>query len=203
MNQLPLLTLEPRSPKILPQGFLYEPNFLTEAEETGLLTEVEALDWRNFEMHGVIAKRRVYSYGYNYGPSRRNIEPGLPIPKWLQPIIEKAATRFSLPRDAIAAVLINEYRPGAAIGWHRDAPAYETIIGISLGSPARFRLRPYPDAAARERQQPVELQVEPRSVYLISGAARWQWQHHIPAARGLRYSITLRTLRDRPSSVSA
>jgi alkylated DNA repair dioxygenase AlkB len=153
-------------------------------------------------MHGVIAKRRVYSYGYNYGPSRRNIEPGLPIPEWLQPAIEKAAARFSLPRGAIAAVLINEYRPGAAIGWHRDAPAYEKIIGISLGSSARFRLRPYRGAAVPGRQEPVELQVEPRSVYLISGAARWRWQHHIPAARDTRYSITLRTLRDQPSSVS-
>jgi hypothetical protein len=24
---------------------------------------------------------------------------------------------------------------------------------------------------------------------------RWQWQHHIPATRELRYSITFRTLR--------
>lgn len=184
------------APENLPDGFVYEPAFISEAEEAALLAEVATLDWRNFEMHGVVAKRRVFSFGLNYGPSRRNIEPGLPIPAWLQPLIARAAARFHLPREAIAAVLVNEYQPGAAIGWHRDAPAYEKVIGVSLGSSARFQLRPYPDPKSPARPKPVELQVEPRSVYLISGVARWRWQHHIPPAKELRYSITLRTLRE-------
>ena len=62
--------------------------------------------------------------------------------------------------------------------------------------PARFQLRRYvPPGTKRPKEKPLELTVEPRSVYLIAGHARWQWEHHIPEAKDLRYSITLRTLR--------
>jgi alkylated DNA repair dioxygenase AlkB len=190
-----LLTLEPE-PKSLPEGFIYEPNFLTEAEEQSLIARVETLDWQPLEMHGVIAKRRVFYFGHNYGPSRRSIEPGGPIPDWLHPLIAKATAHFHLPEGAIAAVLINEYRPDAGIGWHRDAPGFDKVIGVSLGSAARFQLRRYVrPGSKRPKEKPTELLVEPRSAYLIDGAARWQWEHHIPAGKELRYSITLRTLR--------
>jgi alkylated DNA repair dioxygenase AlkB len=42
-----------------------------------------------------------------------------------------------------------------------------------------------------------ELLAEPRSGYLLAGEARTSWEHAIPAATGLRYSITFRTLRRR------
>jgi alkylated DNA repair dioxygenase AlkB len=200
MNLQPtLLSLAPE-PRNLPEGFVYEPNFLTEAEEQDLIAHAETLDWQPFEMHGVIAKRRVFYFGHNYGPSRRNIEPGGPIPEWLNPLRAKAAARFGLPEADIAAVLVNEYRPGAGIGWHRDAPGFDKVIGVSLGRPARFQLRPYVrPGVVRVKEKPLELAVEPRSVYRIAGHARWQWEHHIPASKELRYSITLRTLRNQGS----
>jgi alkylated DNA repair dioxygenase AlkB len=193
--QLSLLPNEARPPLSLPEGFLYAPDFLSEAEEQALIAEVEALDWQQVEMHGVTARRRVVHYGLNYGYDRRSLEPGEPMPEWLEPFIEKAATRFDLEPAAIAEALITEYSPGAGIGWHRDAPGFDRVIGISLRSSARFRLRPYPDPQLPSRQKPVELLIEPRSVYLLDGPARWQWQHGIPGTKDLRYSITLRTLR--------
>jgi alkylated DNA repair dioxygenase AlkB len=39
--------------------------------------------------------------------------------------------------------------------------------------------------------------VQPRSIYLLRGPARWEWQHSVSATRSLRYSITFRTRRAR------
>jgi alkylated DNA repair dioxygenase AlkB len=96
--------------------------------------------------------------------------------------------------------LINEYRPGAPIGWHRDAPQYDITAGVSLVSSCRMRLRPYvsPEDAAKlgeRRHTTHELALPPRSAYVISGAARSRYEHSIPAVTELRYSITFRTLR--------
>lgn len=41
------------------------------------------------------------------------------------------------------------------------------------------------------------LVVAPRSAYLLTGQARWTWQHSIPPGSALRYSLTFRTLRQR------
>jgi len=62
-----------------------------------------------------------------------------------------------------------------------------------------MRFRPYAikDTRAR-RAAAIELELAPRSAYVMQGEIRWQWQHHIPPTRQLRYSITFRTLRDSP-----
>jgi alkylated DNA repair dioxygenase AlkB len=98
--------------------------------------------------------------------------------------------------------LINEYRVGAPIGWHRDAPQYGIVAGISLLSGARMKLRPYvsPSALAKSparapRKTTHEINLEPRSAYLITGEARSGYEHSIPPAERHRYSITFRTLR--------
>jgi alkylated DNA repair dioxygenase AlkB len=93
--------------------------------------------------------------------------------------------------------LVTEYRPGTLIGWHSDAPHFEIVVGISLFGAARIQFRPY--APASGRKQVIELELTPRSVYVMRDDIRWHWQHHILPARELRYSITLRTLREGPS----
>jgi alkylated DNA repair dioxygenase AlkB len=102
--------------------------------------------------------------------------------------------------QAFAMALINEYPPGAPIGWHRDAPQYDIVAGISLLSSCRMQLRPYvsPRHAAtqgRRRTATHEITLEPRSAYLMTGEARNAYEHHIPAVTALRYSITFRTMR--------
>jgi alkylated DNA repair dioxygenase AlkB len=88
-------------------------------------------------------------------------------------------------------VLVNEYRPGAPIGWHRDRPQFEDVVGVSLGAPGRFRFR----RKAGVGWERMALTVEPRSVYLLRGSARTEWEHSLPPAPELRYSITFRSLR--------
>ncbi|HEY6894144.1 MAG TPA: alpha-ketoglutarate-dependent dioxygenase AlkB, partial [Rhodanobacteraceae bacterium] len=88
--------------------------------------------------------------------------------------------------------LVTEYRPGAPIGWHRDKPAYGTVVGISLGSACRMRFRPWD--MRHDRNAAVALELAPRSLYVMRDDIRWRWQHQIPPVKALRYSITFRTL---------
>ena len=98
--------------------------------------------------------------------------------------------------DDIQHVLVAEYRPGTALGWHRDVPNFELVCGISLAASTRMRFRPFPPQrrAATDRKHILSLELAPRSAYILRGDARWRWQHSIPPTRALRYSITFRTL---------
>ncbi len=181
----------------LPDGFLYQPDFVTAAEERDLLAVVERVSFDTFQMRGVVARRRVKFYGASYGEG-----PVEPMPDFLMPLRSQAAEWAGVPADAFAMALINEYRPGATIGWHRDAPQYDVIAGVSLLSACRMKLRPYispKDLAVAGRGGPRktthEVTLEARSAYLISGVARSAYEHSIPATTALRYSITFRTLR--------
>jgi alkylated DNA repair dioxygenase AlkB len=181
----------------VPAGFRYQGNFITIEEEAALVDEIGRVQFANFEMHGVVARRRVAFFGRSYDNGGHQTPP---IPGFLMPLREKVAQWVGVDADAFAMALINEYRPGAPIGWHRDAPQYDIIAGVSLLSPCSMRLRPYVsprDLPALERRRTTthEITLEPRSAYLISGEARSGYEHHIPAATALRYSITFRTLR--------
>ena len=94
--------------------------------------------------------------------------------------------------DAFRHALVAEYRPGTPLGWHRDAPDFERVAGVSLGGRAACACGVSP----RQRQA-AGARARPRSAYLLNGAARWRWQHSIAPTPELRYSITLRTLRQK------
>jgi alkylated DNA repair dioxygenase AlkB len=102
------------------------------------------------------------------------------------------ATEFTgLDASRFQQVLVTEYSPGAGIGWHKDRPEFEHVIGVSLLSPCLFRLR-------RKRGNGWErasIELQPRSAYLLSGSARTDWQHSIPPVDKLRYSVTFRSFR--------
>ena len=76
----------------------------------------------------------------------------------------------------------------------------DVIAGISLLSPSRMRFRPYRSPKDVTRANPPrrtthEIVLAPRSAYLLTGSARRDFEHSIPAVDRLRYSITFRTLR--------
>lgn len=177
----------------MPEGFVYQPDLLTGAEETALLTAFEALDFRPFAFRGYFGKRRVTSFGWRYDFERRAVRPTAPIPDFLLPVRDRAAVFAGLSPDALQQVLVTEYAPGAPIGWHRDRPEFGQVVGLSLASSCQFRLRRAKDKGWERRA----LTLAPRSAYLISGEARTDWEHSIPEVESLRYSITLRTLADR------
>jgi alkylated DNA repair dioxygenase AlkB len=118
-----------------------------------------------------------------------------PIPDWLLPLRDKAGQWAGLAPERLEHVLLTEYEPGAAIGWHRDRSAFGDVVGVSLLAPARLRFRRKAGAKWERRA----LLVEPRSAYLLTGPARSEWEHSIPAAEALRYSITFRTMKWLPA----
>jgi alkylated DNA repair dioxygenase AlkB len=183
----------------LPSGFHHRPNFISADEERELAAAIQTIEFATFEMRGVIARRRVAFYGASYDETRTVIDTK--IPAFLDGVRARAAEWAGIGFDDFAMALVNEYRPGAPIGWHRDAPQYGIIAGISLLSACRMRLRPYvsPQALAERRRTPRktthEIFLLPRSGYLITGEARSRYEHSIPAVDELRYSITFRTLR--------
>jgi alkylated DNA repair dioxygenase AlkB len=195
----PLMRPRPSSPpEELPDGFVYHPGFLTEDEHAELLHIFESLPFQPYDYRGYEAKRRIVRYGVAYDFGTQHPNPVPPIPEFLIPIRERAAALAGLPTHAIVQAMVAEYSPGSPIGWHRDAPQFGTVIGISLASSARMRFKPYSGPGKIVSQI-----VEPRSLYVISGPARSEFKHSIPAVEELRYSITFRTLRESRRKQSA
>lgn len=179
------------------EGLTYMPGFLTEAEEAALLSHIAEMPLREARYKAYTARRRIASFGTQYDFDDNRLLPGPPVPDALQPLRCKVAAWLQVPPDAFVNVLVAEYTPGTPLGWHRDVPQFECIVGVSLASACRMRLRPYPppsDARAR-RADVLTLELEPRSAYILRGPARWAWQHSIPPTPALRYSITFRTAR--------
>jgi alkylated DNA repair dioxygenase AlkB len=177
----------------LPEGFRYQANLIARDEESELVRQLEALAFQPFDFHGHLANRQVIGFGLRYDYDRRAVVQAAPIPQFLIPLREKVAEFAGRPAAAFAQILINEYREGAGIGWHRDKPQFEEIAGVSLLASCSFQLRRR-NGTKWDRETFV---VEPRSVYLMAGPSRNEWEHSIPPVAQHRYSITLRTLRDR------
>lgn len=177
----------------LPPGFSYRPEFITEADEHALAEAIGGVAFSDFEMRGVVARRRVAFFGRSYDRSAAE-----PLPTFLLPLRARIAQWSGVAPDDFAMALINEYRPGAPIGWHRDAPQYGSVAGISLLSACHMKLRPYrsPSTLSSTRRVATHgLALERRSAYLMTGESRQAYEHHIPPVAQLRYSVTFRTLR--------
>jgi alkylated DNA repair dioxygenase AlkB len=174
-----------------PGGFRYAAEVLPRDEERELVARIADLPLREFEFHGYAAKRRVLSFGWHYDFGERTLHEAERLPAFLRPLRDRAAVFAGLEPEALQHALVTEYRPGAAIGWHRDKGVFGDVIGISLLAPCVFRLR-RKDGPRWERYS---LEAEPRSAYLLHGPSRTEWEHSIPAVDALRYSITFRSLR--------
>src|SRR3954470_11817222 len=175
----------------LPSGFRYQRDIITAAEESELLAHIRELPFRDFEFHGFTGKRRVVSFGWKYDFSTRRIDKVDDIPAFLLPLRERAAQFAGREPASLQHALVTEYAAGAAIGWHRDKAVFGDVIGVSLKSACDFRLR----KEIGDRWERVTINAEARSVYLLSGAARTEWEHSIPPVDALRYSVTFRNLR--------
>jgi DNA oxidative demethylase len=193
-----------------PPGFHLRSEFINPAEEHALLEVIGRLEFSKVEMRGGVAKRRTVHYGWTYAYGARATSPGVAIPDFLLPLRVQAAAWAGIDGDAFGEALITEYPAGAGIGWHRDAPMFgDVIAGVSLGSGCTMKFRPYVSpkdllpGGERSRSGHVrsprrtthEVELPERSAYLITGAARRDFEHSVPATRGLRYSITFRTIR--------
>ena len=180
----------PKSASTLPPGFHYWPDVVAADEATALVAELAALPFKPFDFHGYLANRRVVSFGQRYDYGKRAVEAADPMPPFLKPLRARIAELVGLAPEAFSQSLINEYQPGAGIGWHRDKPQFGLVIGVSLMSPCVLRLRRRAGAKWERASAPLA----PRSAYLLSGPARGVWEHSITPGDELRYSITFRTL---------
>jgi alkylated DNA repair dioxygenase AlkB len=171
-------------------GFVYRENILTLAEENVLISAFETVTFEPFQFRGFIGKRRVASFGWKYDFNRTRLCEAPAIPDFLLELQGKIAAMRGCDNGAFDQVSISEYEPGAGIGWHKDRPVFDAVVGISLGTACRFRLRRKQGASWERRS----FEAAPRSAYLIDGPARWEWEHSIPPVDALRYSITFRRL---------
>jgi hypothetical protein len=191
MNQTrgqPDLFDEPRIAGLFQAGAVVTPD-----EERILIASVDAADLSPFRFHGWFGKRLTVSYGWNYGFEDASFTPGEVIPDWLLPLRAKAAQFAGLHPDALVQALLIRYDPGAGIGWHRDRPVFEHVLGISLGAPATMRFR---------KRKPrgfdrASVALAPRSIYHLTGEARHKWEHSIAAMEVTRWSITFRSLSEK------
>jgi alkylated DNA repair dioxygenase AlkB len=180
-----------RAPSEEPQGLVYRPELLTPEEEAGLLEVLGDLRFDPIVLHGRAARRTGRHYGLDYDYESRTPRPGEPLPDWLLPVRERAAELSGHQPDDLVEILVQRYPPEATIGWHRDAPAFGTVVGVSLGGPGRLRFQ----RGKGDDRRIWEQLLEPRSGYVLDGEARTAWQHSIPPTKELRHSITFRTLR--------
>ena len=188
----------PRSPSEEPEGFVLRPELLTVDEEAELLKRLADLRFDAIVIHGQAARRTARHYGHGYDYESRTPQPGEPVPEWLLPVRERAADLAGEEPEELVEVLVQRYPRGATIGWHRDAPAFGTVVGVSLGETCRLRFQ----RGTGDRRRVWEVRLEPRSGYVLAGEARRSWQHSIPPTKALRYSITFRTLRRRSARPS-
>jgi alkylated DNA repair protein (DNA oxidative demethylase) len=176
----------------LPDGLVYRADFLTPAEEDDLLVLFAGIEFRTVEMRGQVAKRTVRHYGLDYAYERGDLVPADPLPEGMRGLRERCAELMERGPEDLVQILVSRYPEGAGIGWHRDAPMFGAkIAGVSLRAPCRMRFQ----RTAKGERSTAAIQLAPRSAYLLSGAARWSWQHSIPPTKDLRYSVTFRTLR--------
>ena len=180
-------------------GLRYADALIGPGEEEQLIERLLATDLAPFRFHGWLGNRKTRSFGWRYDFDDASFAPAEPIPGWLLPLRETAAAFAGLQPDDFIHVLVARYDPGAGIGWHRDRDVFEKVVGISLAAPATLRFR-------RRRGSGFDrakLDVAPRSAYLLSGEARWAWEHSIAAGDLLRFSITFRTMSDKGLRIAA
>jgi alkylated DNA repair dioxygenase AlkB len=180
-----------RAPAEEPQGLVLVAETITPEEERGLLEHFETLRWDPIVIRGQAARRTARHFGMGYDYGSRAPRPGEPIPAWLEPSRRAAAALAGVGAEDLVEILVQRYPAGSTIGWHRDAPAFGIVVGISLLGGARLRFQ----RGRHERRRTWEVRLQARSGYVLAGEARWSWEHSIPPTKELRYSITFRTLK--------
>ena len=180
-------------------GLDYREDIIGEGEEQLLIERLLATDLSPFRFHGWLGNRKTRSFGWRYDFDDASFAPADPIPGWLLPLRETAGAFAGTAPDDFIHVLLARYDLGAGIGWHRDRDVFDHVVGFSLAAPATLRFR-------RRRSggfDRANLHVLPRSAYLLSGEARWEWEHSIVPGRDLRFSITFRALSEKGRRIAA
>ena len=184
----------------VPDGYLYRKNFISAAEEQELIEEIQKVQLEPFKYYQFTGKRRTASFGWQYEFGASEITAAPEMPPFLLPLRVRAGKVFNIDPNSLVQTSIIEYSTGSPIGWHRDIPQFGVVVGISLGAACRMKFRKYSRVRPKkvDRNEVLSIELQPRSIYLMSEAAREIWQHSIPPVKQLRYAIMMRTLRPKP-----
>jgi DNA oxidative demethylase len=172
-----------------PPGLIHRDDFISADEEAELLSHVRNLPFQPFAFQGWFGKRETVSFGWRYDFNDSRVHPAAAIPDFLLPLRTRAAGFAGLQPAQFEQALVVRYDVGAGIGWHRDRPVFDKVIGISLEAPCVLRFRRREGNGFRR----FSLDAQPRSAYLLSGEIRHEWEHSIAPMEALRYSITFRS----------
>lgn len=164
--------------------------FITEAEEAALIAHIAHAGLEAFKFQQWEGKRLTRSFGWSYDFQTGVFARAALIPDWLLPMAARAERFAGLPPAALAQALLISYGPGAGIGWHKDRPVFEHVVGISLGAEATMRFR----RRRHDKFDRFALPLAPRSIYHLAGEARHDWEHSIAPIEEARWSITFRSL---------
>jgi len=174
-------------------GLKLAENIVTPAEEADLIAHIDASELAPFRFQGWLGKRLTHSFGWRYDFDTARFAETEPLPEWLLPLRAQAAGFAGMaPEDFVHALLIR-YDPDAGIGWHRDRPQFEHVVGISLGNPATLRLR----RRIERGFERASADLAPRSIYHLTGEVRHDWEHSIAPMEVPRWSITFRSLSEK------
>jgi alkylated DNA repair dioxygenase AlkB len=158
-------------------------------EEEKLVWEICQARLSQFRFQGWTGKRLTHSFGWRYDFETGAFGRADPIPDWLLPLRARAADFAGLAEGDLVQALLIQYDPGAGIGWHRDRPLFEHVVGISLGAPAVLRLRRRSPTGFERARVPLT----PRGAYHLAGEVRHEWEHSIAPIEAPRWSITFRS----------
>jgi alkylated DNA repair protein (DNA oxidative demethylase) len=172
-----------------PAGLFRRLEFISPDEERELLECFAALPFQPFAFQGWFGKRETVSFGWRYDFNDARLHAAPPNPEFLLPLRERAAAFAGVEPRALEQALVVRYDPGAGIGWHRDRPVFDKVVGVSLQSACVLRFRRRDGAAFRRFGLPAPA----RSAYLLSGEVRHQWEHSIAPLEQRRFSVTFRS----------
>ncbi|WEJ98171.1 MAG: alpha-ketoglutarate-dependent dioxygenase AlkB [Candidatus Sphingomonas phytovorans] len=181
------------APPGLPPGLDYAADIISADEERVLIARLEGIEVSPFRFQGWLGKRLTASFGWRYDFGNASFGPTEPIPDFLLPLRARAARFAGLVDGELVQALVVRYDPGAGIGWHRDRPVFDHIIGISLGTQATLRLR----RRVEKGFDRAALPLSPRSIYHLRGEARHGWEHSIASMERRRWSVTFRSLSEK------
>ena len=187
-------------PAQVPDGFIYREGFMSEPEEQEFIRKIHKVQLEPFKYYQFTGKRRTASFGWQYEFGTNEITAAPEMPPFLLPLRTRAGKVFNIDPNSLVQISIIEYSTGSPIGWHRDIPQFGVVVGISLGAACRMKFRKYSRVRSQkvDRDEVLSIELQPRSIYLMSGASRESWQHSIPPVKELRYAIMMRTLRPKP-----
>ena len=123
------------------EGLAQAREVISASEERDLIASIDGVELSPFRFQGWLGKRLTASFGWRYDFDTGCFGRADPIPDWLLPLRRKAAEFARLTPDELVQALVIRYDSGAGIGWHRDRPVFEHVIGVSLGAPATMRFR--------------------------------------------------------------